>query len=178
MIFELILFFLIGFLIKAIDLQVDKEVQMPKNLKYFLAVGLGILSGYLVGLDARFAGIWVGLIAANVLMGKVDDKAYWLGIGVMLGMVLVTGFAGIVWISAAGFFVFGFMDEFLHGKKLGNKVIGFLAKNRLFAWIGIGLMSVYLQEFVYIAAIICIDLGYMLGAVLLKKYIKGIVQSI
>lgn len=176
-IIALVLLFVSGVLVKLTDAQTEHGLKLFKNGKYFTAIVFGGILGYLVGLDARVASLILGVIAANILMRKFDDKAFWVALVPLVGIVLLrsfswivlfefgrivlSGFSGIVWIAFAVFLVSASFDEFMNDRRQGNKLVGFLSENRLFAWVGAAALSMYLMEFIYFFGIVCFDLGYI-----------------
>lgn len=159
-IIALILLFVSGVLVKLTDAQVDDGLRLFKLGKYFTALAFGAILGYLVSADAGIASLILGATAANIAMKKFDDRAFWIALIPLTGIVLLLGFSGIVWLAFGVFLVSAAFDEIMNDRKHENKIIKFLSENRLFTWIAAGILSAYLMEFIYLAGIVCFDLGY------------------
>ena len=169
--------FFSGGLLQLTDHLVDKKGPRVRNFEYVSSFWAGLIIGYLISQDAVFSTVFLGVIAANLLMGKVDAKALWLMFVPLLVMLAFKGVAAPSLLLLALFAVAGMLDEFLHdrgekkGKRTGKEKAGaiagavsFLSKNRLFTdlfALGVSLVS---GNPSYFFAIATFDAGYLFSS--------------
>lgn len=168
-IIALILLSISGILVKLTDAQIEHGLKLFRYGKYFTALMFGTILGYLISTDAKIASLILGVTTANIAMKKFDDNAFWVAMVPLVGIVLLLGFQGIIWLAFGVFLVSAAFDEIMNDRKHQNVVISFLSDNRLFTWIAAFLLGIYLMEFIYFIGIICFDIGYTGTSKLLEQ---------
>ncbi len=163
--------FFSGFTAKLTDDLIDKKSHFNKKIKYFTAVAYGLLAGYLISSSAEFATLFLAVIAAVLIAGKIDDAAHFLAIAAIAAMIALLGLPAVIPAFFVFFIIFAFLDEALpaiaakklrKGKKanLGPKLLG----SRLWLDIACFALSAALNNWVYFFAIASFDIGYNAAA--------------
>lgn len=160
--------FFSGFTAKFTDDLIDKKSHFNKKIKYFAGIAYGLLAGYLISSSAEFATLFLAVIAAVLLAGKIDDPAHFLAIAAIAAMAVLRGMPAIIPAFFVFFLVFAFLDEALpdisakklgRGKKkqtFGKKFLG----SRFWLDIACFALSLALNNWVYFFAIASFDIGY------------------
>ncbi|MDP2974207.1 MAG: hypothetical protein Q8N60_04090 [Candidatus Diapherotrites archaeon] len=173
--------FFSGLAAKLTDDLVDKKPHFGRKIKYFTAVAYGLLAGYLISSSAEFATLFLAVIAAVLLAGKIDDAAHFLAIIAIAAMVVLLGLPGIIPAFFVFFLAFAFLDEALPdiaAKKFGRSKKKQVARQKIFGegekqafgqkflgsrfWLDIAcfVLSLALNNWVYFFAIASFDIGY------------------
>jgi len=171
--------FFAGLAAKLTDDLIDKKPRFSRKIKYFTAVAYGLLAGYLISASAEFATLFLAVIAAVLLAGKIDDAAHFLAIAAIAAMIALLGLPAIIPAFFVFFLVFAFLDEAMpeiSAKKLGKgkkkqafwqKILG----TRFWLDITCLALSLALNNWVYFFAIASFDIGYNFVA------LAGIIKS-
>lgn len=156
-----IIWFFAGSFVKLSDNLADRQKQIG-----FWAVLLGVVYGALLGLlvaeSIEFATIGVGVVAAVILAGKVDNIMHLLGLAALAAVVAVLGFPGVEVVLLAVFTVLAIADEVL-GDFAERKVKGFWGRvlgARLVLDAGALVVSLATGVWAYFIAILLFDIGY------------------
>lgn len=154
---------LAGFLVKLTDLQVDDALFFASKFEYVTSIIAGAISGYLISAFPAFSTVFVAVIVANFVVGRFDKKAHKAMLVPLLLIVAIRGIFPPVLPLLLLFTFFAFFDEYLNDryKKMENKVVHFIAKNRLSLEFAALAASIYAQNYSYFAAILSFDLGYL-----------------
>ncbi len=160
--------FFSGFAAKFTDDLIDKKLRFNKKIKYFSGIAYGLLAGYLISSSAEFATLFLAVIAAVLIAGKIDDAAHFLAIAAIAAMIALLGLPAIIPAFFVFFLAFAFLDEVMpdisakklgRGKKksiFGQKFLG----SRFWLDIACFALSLALNNWVYFFAIVAFDIGY------------------
>lgn len=157
----------LGILIKYGDQAYDADVYSKRNT-LILALPGGVWLGSLMSVDPGSATIFLGVLFALLLAGKLDNLAFRVGFGVALSIFavsLVLGTGGFEAIGVVAVLVFAYIDEKandLPGVDGGKGWKAVLLHNRPFlkiAVLGLCLVGI-LPSFMYFFAFLAFDLGY------------------
>ena len=91
MIFVFFLSFLAGLATKFTDNLVDEPFLFNEKIRYFGAIAYGLLGGYLISVSTEFATLFLAVVAAVFLTGKIDNFTHQLAI---LTVITVIAFFG------------------------------------------------------------------------------------
>ncbi len=152
MIFELILAFIAGVLVKIVD-WLDDEKKSKHWIKYVIAILYGLFIGYIIGATS-FSVIFIAAILAQVFARKVDTPAHEVGFVTSVIAALFFNVPVIDPLVLIYFMVFAILDEFQFVGKWRkiNEYRPFL-KIAAFAMLLTG-------RFDYFLGIIAFDIGY------------------
>ena len=120
----------------------------------------GIIYGILLAINisfAPFSSLFVGTILAEVLAGKIDNKAHYLGLIALLPIF----FIDINLFELALFLIFAYLDELFERYKEGIRP--FLPLSSLF-------YSLYSSNPYYFLGLISFDIGYNIVSYLFKRF--------
>jgi hypothetical protein len=157
----------LGMLIKYGDQAYDADAY-SKRTTLALALPGGIWLGSLMAVDPGSATIFVGMLFALLLAGKLDNLAFRIGFGVALIIVAASLLLGVGSIDAAGVLVvlaFAYLDEKTNDLPWVDSGRGWkavLLHNRPFLKIAILALCLIgiLPSLMYFFAFLAFDLGY------------------
>lgn len=141
---------------------------------YVSALGYGFLIAYLASASAEIATVFVAAIFANLLAGKIDSVAHWLGFVAFLAVFFVLGIPAFNIGFLCAFVFAAYADEYIHEfvsrKKvhLSKAILELRPILPLFALV----VSFVSGVWTYFAAIILFDLGYLLAQAAFKSQLK------
>lgn len=157
----------LGILIKYGDQAYDAGVYSKRNT-LILALPGGIWLGSLMSVDAGSATIFLGMLLALLLAGKLDNLAFRMGFGVALSIFvasLLLGIGSVEIIGALAVMAFAYIDERandLPGVDGGRGWRAVLLHNRPFLKIAVLALCLVglLPSLMYLFAFLAFDLGY------------------
>ena len=164
--------FVVGFLSKLTDIQVDEKKFIAKNLKFATGLAYGILYALLLGFGIELATLFLGIAIAVLLAGKIDSKAHQFAIAGFLFALVFFGFPQVNVLLLVLFIAFALLDEFLNDYfdvRQSKGVLAKIAKFRLSLEAFALVASVYFNNWIFFAGIIAYDAGYWLAIVLSSK---------
>ena len=161
-----LLSFFAGALVKLTDYQVDTRKLPVRYIEYLSSFWAGMIIAYLVSADSVFSSVFLGVIAANFAIGKVDTKAHQFMFVPIIFSIAIRGIAPPSLLLLGLFAALAFLDEYAHDRLTAKKkrvqhAVRFLAENRLFLEIFAVVVSVATGDFGYFLAIATFDLGYV-----------------
>lgn len=157
----------LGMMIKYGDQAFDANAY-SKRKALLLALPGGIWMGSLMAVDPGSATIFMGVLIALLLAGKLDNLPFKLGFAVALAMFvtfLLMGIGGINAIGALVVLAFAYVDERANDLPLvdrGNGWAATLLRNRPFLKIAVLALCLVgaLPSLLYFFAFLAFDLGY------------------
>lgn len=104
-----------GILVKLVDQLEDaspkgKRFNLLNNLKYLLAIAYGVLIGYVI-VFSSFSTLWLAVLLAQLVTGKIDCVSHFLGFFTAVGIALVLGISNFQSLDFFVFFIFASFDE-------------------------------------------------------------------
>ncbi len=127
---------LAGVLVKAVD-QMEDVLGSRGQSKYLLALLYGALIGYAIS-SASFSTLWLGVLFAQLVTGKIDKPSHMLGFLTALAFAAVLGVKEFAFFDFFVIFIFAALDEmnvfnapmreFRLGLKLAAIVFGFFSR--------------------------------------------------
>ena len=164
--------FLAGVLSKITD-----SIERKKSLS-----ALALLAGFSYGLayamllsfGTEFATLFLGIAIAVILAGKIDSLAHQFAIAGFLSMLVFSGFPPTEGFNVALLFSFAIValaDEKLNdfaskGKRKNNRLMLLFGKYRLLLEFSAIIVGFAFQNWVYLAALLCFDAGYLIAGLL------------
>lgn len=123
-------------LVKAVD-QLEDVLGSRGPCKYALALLYGALIGYAISF-ASFSTLWLGVLFAQLVAGKIDRPGHMLGFLTALAFAVVLGVKEFAFFDFFVIFIFAALDEmnvfnapmreFRLGLKLAAMVFGFFSR--------------------------------------------------
>lgn len=159
---------LTGILVKSVD-QLEDVFKKENKAKFILAILYGILIGFSISFSS-FSSLWIAVLLAQLIAGKVDRKSHMLGVGVAIVFIAIFGINEINLTNFLILLIFASIDEFNPFKWQQN-----LRPALKFATLGF----VILGRWDYFFAIISFDLAYLFAEYLLgsTKQVKTSVKK-
>ncbi|MBN2067349.1 MAG: hypothetical protein JW744_02685 [Candidatus Diapherotrites archaeon] len=171
MVFNFFLAFLTGFSAKAADELSETKSKLWPKLAFIAALAYGLLAGYLVSDSPEFSTLFLAVICAVLLSGKIDNRQHQLGVSAFILAVAFFGLPAIHPLLFAFLLVLGFLDEILNNvsdkleasakgpKSFALKIFGLRILMEL-GCIAVGLAT---ANWFYLIAIAMFDAGYIIS---------------
>ena len=156
----------VGFLSKLTDVQVDEKRFFYKNLKFATGLAYGLLYALAMSFGVELATLFLGIAIAVLLAGKVNSKAHQFAIAGFLAAIAFFGFPKVDFVLLSGFVLFAIVDEFLNDYfdvRQSKGILPEIAKYRLSLEAFSLAVSAYTGDWIYFAAILAFDLGYLIA---------------
>ncbi|MFH1056523.1 MAG: S-adenosylmethionine decarboxylase [Candidatus Micrarchaeota archaeon] len=164
--FGLVVAFVVGFLSKLTDVQVDEKKFIAKNFKFATGLAYGILYALLLSFGIQFATLFLGIAIAVLLAGKIDSKPHQFAIAGFLFALVFFGLPQVNLLFLVLFVAFALLDEFWNDYfdvRRSKSLLAKIAKYRLSLEAFAFVLSVYSNDWLFFAGIIAYDVGYWLA---------------
>lgn len=100
---------LTGLLVKIVD-QLEDIYKDNSNLKYAAAILYGLLIGYAISYSS-FSTLWLGVIFAQLIAGKIDRHGHMVGFSIALIFAAFFGVNEFHIVDFAILFLLAYLDE-------------------------------------------------------------------
>lgn len=98
-----------GMFIKTVD-ELEDEFKSRHPAKYLLALIYGLLFGYAISFST-FSTLWLAILLAQLITGKIDNQSHLIGFFTALGFALVFGVSEFSMQDFLLLVVFAALDE-------------------------------------------------------------------
>ena len=112
----------IGFLTKYVDLIEDEGLKSFKHANLFFGAGYGLLIGMVIANYTIVAPLFLAVIAATILTGKIDSKGHYSGVAAILLVLLIQGLKAVDWQLFGIFLIAGVADELVNTKPMFKRI--------------------------------------------------------
>lgn len=157
--------------VKIVD-EIEDTLEGRSASRYIFATIYGLLIGFTISFSP-FPTLWLGILVAQFVTGKIDKPSHFTGFFVALAFTAVFGINGGPFVLAPDFLlilVFASLDELnmfdwaYKDLRLGLKIAMFIYG--------------FFARWDYFIALICFDLAYMLTGKLFPRHIKGLLRRL
>ncbi|MFH0889923.1 MAG: hypothetical protein V1836_02140 [Candidatus Aenigmatarchaeota archaeon] len=157
--------FATGILVKFVDDIHDKPMKRFKNVEMFFGFSYGLLLSYVALKSADVANLWIAVVLANFLAGKLDSPGHRIGAFSMFAILFILGFPmlqpALFLIFLAAAYADEFFSDLADAKKIKNKTIAKIILCRPFLEVAAFVAAAITATWIIFASIIAFDLGYV-----------------
>lgn len=162
--FELLVSFIAGFLVKTVDLSSDHRLRLNLISKTLIAVLYGFFIAYLISVVNIFPELWLGILIGVVFAGKVDSIGHYIGLGSCLFFLSILGLPRVNPLLLIIFITICIIEEYINDNisvKKSKKVLSKFLEVRPFLEVSALVSSVILNNYLIVLLLLSFDVGYL-----------------
>ena len=168
---------LLGYLVKTVDLSEEHGLRLPRTLVLLLSAAYGFLIALLIHSHPQITPLYLAVVAAVALSGKIDAPSHYLAIAVFVAAIAYYSLPQFSPPLLVFFLAAALLDEFgnslCDSGKLSVPLLSAVFKHRLALNIAAALAFAFTGEPLLLVSIVLFDLGYQAAPYLTGRKPRG-----